>query len=280
MSAAEIVGRYARVDGNRTFYDECGEGTPVVCVHTAGADSREYQYLLPLLAGRGYRGLALDLPGHSRSYPVDWEPHRTINQHAEYVHRFAQTVCGGEKPVMIGCSIGGCIAFDLAANHSEDFLAIVPMEGLAWGSPILPFPGELERPAWSTAWKPFLEFAAVESLGKPTLADPLKVKELWWQHQNCQQAGNGDIQGWAQHDVRGPRRRPLPGPDHQRRRRLLGAARPDRILGRADRRERRGPRPPRHRPLPDVRGPGGPGGAGRRLRQNENQHGGVACLVP
>ena len=60
-------------------------------------------------AKRGYHGYALDLPGHSRSYPVDWEPHRTINQHAEYVHRFAQTVCGGEKPVMIGCSIGGCI---------------------------------------------------------------------------------------------------------------------------------------------------------------------------
>ncbi|HEY0278895.1 MAG TPA: alpha/beta hydrolase, partial [Solirubrobacterales bacterium] len=51
--------------------------------------------------------------------------------------------------------------------------------------------------------KPFLEFAAVESLGKPTLADDAKVKELWWQHQNCQQAGNGDIQGWATHDVTG-----------------------------------------------------------------------------
>jgi pimeloyl-ACP methyl ester carboxylesterase len=203
MSAtAEITGHYVEIDGNRTFYDECGEGTPVVCVHTAGADSREYQYLLPELAARGYRGLALDLPGHSRSYPVGWEPHRSINQHAEYVWRFAQEVCGGEKPVMIGCSIGGCIAFDLVANHSEDFLAIVPMEGLAWGSPILPHPAELERPSWSTAWKPFLEYAAVESLGKPTLADPEKVKELWWQHQNAQQAGNGDIQGWAGHDVR------------------------------------------------------------------------------
>jgi len=38
--------------------------------------------------------------------------------------------------------------------------------------------------------------------GQPTLADPEKVKELWWQHQNAQQAGNGDIQGWASHDVR------------------------------------------------------------------------------
>jgi pimeloyl-ACP methyl ester carboxylesterase len=203
MSAVEpITGHYTSIDGTRAFYDECGEGTPVVCVHTAGADSREYQYLLPLLAQRGYRALAPDLPGHSRSYPVGWEPHRTINAHAEWVHRFAQEVCGERKPVVIGCSIGGCIAFDLAANHSADFLAIVPMEGLAWGGAILPFPGELERPAWSTAWKPFLEYAAVESLGKPTLAEPEKVKELWWQHQNAQQAGNGDIQGWASHDVR------------------------------------------------------------------------------
>ena len=202
MSSAEITGHYVEIDGNRTFYDECGEGTPVVCVHTAGADSREYSYLLPELAARGYRGLALDLPGHSRSYPVDWEPHRSIHQHAEYVNRFADEVCGGEKPVMIGCSIGGCIAFDLAAHHSASYRAIVPMEGLAWGSPILPFPGELERPSWSTAWKPFLEFAAVESLGKPTLAQPEKVKELWWQHQNAQQAGKGDILGGAMHDVR------------------------------------------------------------------------------
>jgi len=198
-----ITGNYVSIDGNRTFYDECGEGTPFIGVHTAGADAREYQYLLPLLAERGYRAMALDLPGHGRSYPVDWEPHRTINQHAEYVHRFAQEVCPGEKPVVMGCSIGGCIAFDLAAHHSEDCLAIVPMEGLAWGTPILSFPGEAEHTSWSTSWKPFLEYAAVESLGKPTLARPEKVKELWWQHQNAQQAGNGDIQGWATHDVRG-----------------------------------------------------------------------------
>ena len=198
----EITGRYVSVDGTRTFYDECGEGLPFIGVHTAGADAREWQYLLPLMAERGYHAIALDLPGHGRSYPVDWEPHRTMHQHGEFVHRFAQTVRPGAKPVLAGCSIGGCMAFDVAAHHSADYTAIIPMEGLADGTPILPHPGEAERPAWSTSWKPFLEFAAVESLGKPTLADPEKVKELWWQHQNAQQSGNGDIQAWASHDVR------------------------------------------------------------------------------
>ena len=38
------------IDGTRTYYDECGEGMPFIGVHTAGADAREYQYLLPLMA--------------------------------------------------------------------------------------------------------------------------------------------------------------------------------------------------------------------------------------
>jgi pimeloyl-ACP methyl ester carboxylesterase len=204
MAALErITGHYVTVNNTRIFFDEVGEGTPFIGVHTAGADSREYQYLLPEMADRGYRAIAVGLPGHSRSYPVNWEPYRTIHDLAEFVYQFAREVLGEEKAVVAGCSIGGCIAFDLAAHHSNDFQAIVAMEGLAWGAPILPYPAESEQPSWSTLWKPFLEFAATDSLGKPTLANKDKVTELWWQHQNAQQCGNSDIQAWASHDVRG-----------------------------------------------------------------------------
>ncbi|MFC9978414.1 alpha/beta fold hydrolase [Gordonia sp. NPDC127522] len=202
ISNNSLTGHYIEVNGTRAFYDEIGEGIPFLGIHTAGSDSREYQYLLPELAKRGYRAVAVDLPGHSRSYPVNWEPTRTLHEHAEFVHAFCAATFGDEKPVVAGCSIGGSISFDLIANHSEDFRAIIPMEGLAWGSPILPHPEPLQFPSWSTAWKPFLEYAAIDSLGTKTLADPLKVKELWWQHQNAHEAGNGDIQGWASHDVR------------------------------------------------------------------------------
>ncbi|RHW28417.1 alpha/beta hydrolase [Nocardioides immobilis] len=202
MSTEELTGHYIRIDGTRTFYDEIGTGIPFIGIHTAGSDSREYQYLLPLLAARGFRAVALDLPGHSRSYPQNWRATTSLHEHAEFVFRFAREVFGDEKPVVAGCSIGGCISFDLIAHHSDAFRAIIPMEGLAWGSRILPAPVDLARPSWSTAWKPFLEYAAVDSLGKPTLARAEKVKELWWQHQNAHEAGNGDIQGWAAHDVR------------------------------------------------------------------------------
>jgi len=68
----DIIGRYINVAGTRTFYDELGpeDGKPLVCIHTAGASSLEYHYILPLYAAHGFRAYALDLPGHSRSYPV------------------------------------------------------------------------------------------------------------------------------------------------------------------------------------------------------------------
>jgi pimeloyl-ACP methyl ester carboxylesterase len=195
----EITGHYLSVGGTRTFFDEVGAGTPIVCVHTAGSDSREYRYLLPLLARRGLRAIALDLPGHSRSYPVGWRAARTIHEHAEFVYRFANAVCD-KRPVIMGCSIGGDITLDLVANHSADLLAAVAMEGAAW-TPTFPNPEEMSRPSWMPGWQDVMERAAISSLARSVPAE--KVTELRWQHRGSQLAAAGDLSGWATHDVRG-----------------------------------------------------------------------------
>jgi pimeloyl-ACP methyl ester carboxylesterase len=195
----EITGHYISVDGTRTFFDEIGAGTPIICVHTAGSDSREYRYLLPLLARRGLRAIALDLPGHSRSYPVAWRAAGTIHEHAEFVYRFAKAVCN-ERPVIMGCSIGGDITLDLVANHSADLLAAIPMEGAAW-TPTFPNPEEMSRPSWMPGWQDVMERAAISSLARSVPAE--KVTELRWQHRGSQLAAAGDLAGWSKHDVRG-----------------------------------------------------------------------------
>ncbi len=45
-----IVGRYVYVqcEGKtyRTYYEENGEGIPMVCLHTAGTDNRQYRHQL------------------------------------------------------------------------------------------------------------------------------------------------------------------------------------------------------------------------------------------
>ena len=135
------------MDGTRTYFDECGDGPPVVCVHAAGADARQYRYLLPLLAEAGYRALAIDLPGHGRSYPVNWEPIRRIHAHAEFVHAFIGATCDGQAPAAMGCSTGGNVVLDLAAHHSAELTGVIAMEGAAWTT-TFPDPAEVERPAW------------------------------------------------------------------------------------------------------------------------------------
>ncbi len=193
----DILGRYVKVKGTRTFYDEIGEGQPIVCVHTAGASSLEYQYMMPLLAERGFHCYALDLPGHSRSYPVKWKQHRSIHEHAEFVHAFVKTL-KIKNPVIIGCSIGGDITLDYAAHHWQEMAAGIPMEGLA-RSPTFPLPSTMIHPAWAPGWQDMMERAAIESLNRN--CPPDKIEELRWQHRGSQVSAVGDLEGWATHDV-------------------------------------------------------------------------------
>jgi len=45
-----ITGRYVHLDfGGRThrvYFEEAGSGVPLVCLHTAGADGRQYRHLM------------------------------------------------------------------------------------------------------------------------------------------------------------------------------------------------------------------------------------------
>jgi pimeloyl-ACP methyl ester carboxylesterase len=69
-----IVGRYASVDHNgerhRIFVEEAGAGLPLLCLHTAGADSRQYRHMMndPEVTQR-FRVIAFDLPWHGKSSP-------------------------------------------------------------------------------------------------------------------------------------------------------------------------------------------------------------------
>lgn len=197
LTPEDISGRYIKVNGTRTFYDEIGDGYPIVFVHTAGASSLEYAYILPLMAERGFHAYALDLPGHSRSYPVKWKQHRSIHEHAEFVHAFVNTL-GLAKPVIAGCSIGGDITLDYAAHHWREMAVGIPMEGLA-RSQTFPSPSALVHPAWAPGWQDQMERAAVESLGRNCSKE--KISELRWQHRNAQVSAVGDLEGWSSHNV-------------------------------------------------------------------------------
>ena len=69
-----IVGRYVYVqcEGKtyRTYYEEHGESIPLVCLHTAGTDGRQYRHQLcdPEITAN-FRVIVFDLPWHGKSLP-------------------------------------------------------------------------------------------------------------------------------------------------------------------------------------------------------------------
>jgi pimeloyl-ACP methyl ester carboxylesterase len=59
----EAAGRAFEAGGVRSFAREQGDGEPVVLMHGIPVSSYLYRKVLPLLAERGLRGVAFDLPG-------------------------------------------------------------------------------------------------------------------------------------------------------------------------------------------------------------------------
>lgn len=198
MDAADVRGQYAMVNGARTYYESVGpeDSPPVILVHTAGADGRQWRFVAPALAKAGYRVIAVDLPGHGKSYPIDWEPRTEIHQYAQFVYEFAN-VLGLNQPAVAGCSIGGATSIDVAVNYAEDVSCVLCMEatGRTHGVPL----GQLEHPHACPGWQDILEYSVIDATD-PSTPDERRT-ELRWQHRGAQQVATNDLQAWADHDV-------------------------------------------------------------------------------
>jgi pimeloyl-ACP methyl ester carboxylesterase len=131
-----ITGRYVYLDlagaRNRVYFEEAGRGRPLVCLHTAGADSRQYRHLLcdEEITSR-WRAVAFDLPYHGRSIPPEgwWEKEYLLTReaYAETVMAFVRAL-GLESPVVLGCSMGGALVLELARRHASEVGAVIGLE--------------------------------------------------------------------------------------------------------------------------------------------------------
>ena len=131
-----IVGRYMhlRLGGRpyRIYFEEAGRGIPLVCLHTAGADTRQYRHLMvdPAVTDH-YRVLAFDMPWHGKSTPPPgWheEEYRLTNEaYAETVMGFCRAL-GLDRPAVMGCSMGGRMVIPLAAKYARELRAVIGLE--------------------------------------------------------------------------------------------------------------------------------------------------------
>ena len=149
-----IVGRYLRLDldgrSHRLYVEEAGQGIPLVCLHTAGADGRQWRHLLnDAEITRHFRVLAFDMPWHGKSLPPagwqDEEYRLTTQGYIDLVLAFIETL-GLERPVVMGCSIGGKIVLELARLHAPMFRALIGLESADYQAPWYDDTGWLHRP--------------------------------------------------------------------------------------------------------------------------------------
>ncbi|MBN9217277.1 MAG: alpha/beta hydrolase [Mesorhizobium sp.] len=132
----QISGRYEAITVDGTAYDvfceEAGQGTPVLFLHTAGADGRQYLgQLADVELAKRFRMIAVDMPFHGRSLPPrTWrgDPYRlTTELYRSWCSAILEKFVG-EPAIVVGGSMGAAMAMVLAADCPNQVRGIVAVE--------------------------------------------------------------------------------------------------------------------------------------------------------
>jgi len=121
------------------YWESAGKGAPVLFLHTAGADARQYRHQLSDVALASDRTLfAFDMPGHGRSdMPQDWvdgKPYElSLVKYLEVCAAFIEQVIG-EPVVVAGCSMGAAMSLVIAARRPDLVKGVIALEA-PWRSP-------------------------------------------------------------------------------------------------------------------------------------------------
>lgn len=167
------------VDGCRIAWEQfpasARPGLPVICLHSAGAGSREFRPLLKRLPA-GSRLVFFDWPGHGRSGDLSDEASAngvklTVEYGAAILLNLMQQL-DLEKPVLLGSGFGAAVAIRFAVDHPDRPLGLILCEpaGLVPAARADPF-----SPAGKGTIKNLLrdlkQFSPASGEGSPSFAD-------------------------------------------------------------------------------------------------------------
>jgi pimeloyl-ACP methyl ester carboxylesterase len=203
-----ILGRYLNFEllgrPHRLYIEEAGQGIPLLCLHTAGSDGRQYRGLLndERITGN-YRVIVFDMPWHGKSSPPEGyqnEEYRLTSR--DYVRMILEIADALEldRPVVMGCSIGGRIVLYLAHQHAKRFRAIIGLESAAHVAPYYDVEW-LHRPDVHGGE---VSAGVVSGLVAPTAPDNHRWETLWHYLQSGPGVFKGDLYFYkVDGDIRG-----------------------------------------------------------------------------
>jgi pimeloyl-ACP methyl ester carboxylesterase len=127
--AAAPDGQFLTVDGVRLHYLDGGAPTgdrpPVLLLHGFGSSTYSWRHTIPALASHE-RVLALDFPGHGYSERVT-TPTYSLRRYADLVAGFLTALEIGQA-VVVGNSMGGAVALQLAIRHPQRVARLVVVD--------------------------------------------------------------------------------------------------------------------------------------------------------
>lgn len=104
------------------YIDTGGSGAPVIMIHGLGGDMSDFEHALPELARRGFRVLALDLPGFGLDASAEVTP--SIPLFLEAVDTLIRELSLG--PVhLVGASMGGQVSLRYALGEPSRVKSLV-----------------------------------------------------------------------------------------------------------------------------------------------------------
>jgi pimeloyl-ACP methyl ester carboxylesterase len=202
------VGHYVHIelDGHdhRIYFEEAGTGIPLLMQHTAGSHGVQWRHLFEdERITDHFRLIAYDLPFHGKSVPPTgkawWAERYRLTQ--AVAMDLAVTMTSAlelERPVFMGCSVGGLLALDLARYHPDVFRAVIALE------PALKVDTDIDtlqgfwHPQVSNEYKSRL----MNGLMAPQSPEPLRRETVWAYSSGWPPAFLGDLHYYlVDHDL-------------------------------------------------------------------------------
>jgi esterase len=119
------------VNGVRLYYEEHGDGAPILCIHGAGSTAMMWEDAVGELAGLG-RVITYDRRGCTRSERPGPYERTTVTEQADDAAALLDSL-DGWPAILIARSYGGAVAIDLALRYPERVRALALLEGDALG---------------------------------------------------------------------------------------------------------------------------------------------------
>jgi len=165
---------------SRIYCEEAGTGHDLLCLHTAGSDSRQFYRLLnDAQLGADWRMVTFDLPWHGKSLPPEGAPigawDLTTDRYVAAIEAVIAAL-GLRRPVLLGSSMAGQICLEMALRWGERLGGVIACEAseriVGREVPWTRHP-EVNESTFVPEW--------VHGLMAPQSA-PERAREVWWEY--------------------------------------------------------------------------------------------------